>query len=255
MNSVVRSILIGGLRLVGVRNRRLRVNGHRVRVPIEALSLRTILLNPEQNYEGDFENAVRGLCKPGMVIFDVGANIGLFTHSFVHAVGPVGRVVAFEANPSTAETLRRVAALNGWMQVEVVAAAAGESGGVIEFSVSGPSAEQRVYGIGNGEVVSVPEIPLDKYIADSGRIPDLVKIDVEGYELHVLRGLRETMKSRHPIIAIEIHPRRMEPLGHRVEQIEEFFASIGYRMRSEFVGPAARADRGRPFHRIYEFAG
>lgn len=131
--------------------------------------------------------------RPGEMFVDVGANIGAFT---VLAAGAVGaRVMAFEASPDTLKILARNVRLNGLEdRVKVVHAAVGQSKSMVSFSV-GLGTENRVdMKKGDGASIPVKMTTLDEELASDP--PDLIKVDVEGFETQVVAGGVGTLK--HP---------------------------------------------------------
>lgn len=140
---------------------------------------------------------IRRVLRPGDVVADVGANNGFTGVLFARAVGPTGRVVGFEPSPANLEAARENIRLNGVGNFELVAAAVGARPGSVSFDP----------GFGNGAVaaagpITVPQVTLDEHFGD--RRLDLIKLDIEGYELEALRGARRLLE-RRPALAIEIH--------------------------------------------------
>jgi FkbM family methyltransferase len=135
---------------------------------------------------------------PGGTFFDVGAHIGVYSMWASRLVGEHGSVIAFEAAPATRERLVRTIQLNGIGNVQVVPKAVGEKSGTLEFhavphatglaSATAPDCEFDI------ESITVESTSLDDHlVAARCRVPQLVKIDVEGYEFHVLRGASEVL--------------------------------------------------------------
>jgi FkbM family methyltransferase len=124
--------------------------------------------------------------RAGDLFADVGANVGSYT---VLASGVTGcRTVAFEPDPTTAAALERNIILNKISeQVELRISAVGDRDGEARFSV-GLDTQNHVVTDANGIGRFVPMQTLDRVLFASGRIPSLIKIDVEGYEGEVLRG-------------------------------------------------------------------
>jgi FkbM family methyltransferase len=124
--------------------------------------------------------------RPSDLFADVGANVGSYT---ILASGVVRcHTVAFEPDPLTAAALERNVNLNQIANlVEIRVAAVGERHGTVRFS-TGLDTENHVVSAVDPSGRDVPIQTLDQAFLDSGRIPALIKLDVEGYEAEVLRG-------------------------------------------------------------------
>ena len=140
---------------------------------------------------------VRELVKPRMIVWDVGANVGLFSFA---AAGLGANVVAIEADPWLAHLMQRSAWLNR-LPVTVVPAAASNGVGVscLYVSESGRASNSV---LGEGREQAVVGIPLD-LLLDRFPAPELVKIDVEGAELAVLEGAAKALHER-PALFCEV---------------------------------------------------
>jgi FkbM family methyltransferase len=169
-----------------------------------------------QYLTGDAEKVVQETLaetlKPGQVVYDVGANIGFFTIICSRLVGPGGRVYAFEPMPESAATLRHNVAVNSLENAVVVEKAASSTTGEAELLISDWSAFHalKVEGISPTEhargVVAVETITLDDFVSTGGgQPPDVVKIDVEGAELEVIKGAAGLLASRRPLLICELH--------------------------------------------------
>ncbi|MBW6397171.1 FkbM family methyltransferase [Roseomonas sp. HJA6] len=177
---------------------------------------------PHLMYEGFWEYWLTEFIwrnvKPGQVALDVGANHGYYALLMADLVGPEGQVHAFEPNPRMVQLLRDTAALNGfWQSIRVHPCAVGErAAAAVRFlaSVAEPKngrllSERDAAGTG---VLEVPIISLDEALP--GRV-DFVKIDVEGAEELVWRGMQEVI-DRNPEIQIVLEfnaSRCSSPLG------------------------------------------
>jgi len=130
----------------------------------------------------------------GGVFVDVGANVGAYS---LRAIARGMKAVSFEPNPENVRLLKRNAELND-LTADVREFALGSSDGTVNISQNGATSR-----IGN-EIKGV-DVPLKTL--DSFELPrvDLLKIDVEGYELEVLRGAKQTLARCHPPIMIEMH--------------------------------------------------
>ncbi|HEY7328465.1 MAG TPA: FkbM family methyltransferase [Gemmataceae bacterium] len=160
--------------------------------------------------EPDMQEALHHLLRPGMSFYDIGANVGFFTILAAKLVGPTGRVVAFEPVNANAHWLEHNLKLNGFHHVFIRQMALGNQDGEAAFRVSAESTWGKLAYTGpvNQEtaVIQVPIRSLDKLHAN-GELPrpDLLKIDVEGAEVDVLRGSAETLRAVRPLLLIELH--------------------------------------------------
>ncbi len=151
-------------------------------------------------------------CRPGARVIDVGANIGI-TAVMAGALVDPGRVVAIEPVPETFAHLEANVARSGLDNIDCVrAAAAAEEGEVGLVTLAGSNFAAFV---GYQDVLrryaAYDEVParalsLDQIVAEVGldRV-DFIKIDVEGYELEVLRGARRTLADSEPVVFLEVN--------------------------------------------------
>lgn len=152
------------------------------------------------------------LVKSDMTVLDVGANIGTHTVMFGNAVGPKGKVIAFEPQHAIFHMLCGNIALNGLTNISAMFCAIGSQSGTAnvpckdlnrKFNFGGTSLLEKE----EGEEVSIITI-------DSMHITqcEFIKIDVEGMELEVLQGAIETIKYHWPIIYFENNHREKSPV-------------------------------------------
>ncbi len=156
------------------------------------------------HYEQDKQEIIRRVVKPGMKVFDIGANAGFYTLAFSRLVGPSGHVWAFEPFAENAQNLLRHVALNGLTNVTVIQAAASDHTGLAGFRVAASnsmgalSAEQNDY--------LVPTVALDDLLErGTVPVPEVIKMDVEGAEALVLRGARRVLHTGQSILLIALH--------------------------------------------------
>ena len=165
------------------------------------------LLDGRTPAEPALQRVIDELVKPGWTCADVGAHRGVATALLAAAVGPSGRVFAFEAHPSNARKVkRRVRSCPAEIIVENFAISDGSSSTFAlyagrfkrsaEWTVA-PRATARLQ-------LSVPDTSRDDYFA-GGPALNLVKIDVEGAEPQVLAGMTRILKEIRPALFIEFH--------------------------------------------------
>lgn len=136
----------------------------------------------------------------GDLIADVGAHHGYFTMLFAVWVGQRGSVVAFECLMENACIAERNVRLNHLDNVQIIQKAVGARAGTVEIAKN--SGGIRIDRTAQTAVVSVGSVSLDEFF--SRRRPDLLKIDVEGWELEVLKG-GKTCLAHRPKVALEFH--------------------------------------------------
>lgn len=166
-------------------------------------------------HETQLQEAISAVVRPGAVVYDIGSHVGTIALGTARLVGPLGRVVAFEADPDNAATLRESSLRNhleGCLEVVDRAAWSYTAGRGIPFRRGGTRRSQggvEVNGqrpvVGTGEIIMVPAITLDDFVAAGGASPQLVKIDVEGGEYEVLRGGTNLFQNQRPLIIAEVH--------------------------------------------------
>jgi FkbM family methyltransferase len=180
-------------------------------------------------------DAMRRLLKPGDIFFDVGANVGYLSAIAAGLVGTGGQVHAFEPASEHFVRLARLAQLNPKHTVVANACAAGEADAAATIYVTYESGQSTlVDSYKRPEEIArsreVPVVRLDSYIEQAG-IDDvaLIKIDVEGYELPVLKGLERYFRTgRRPAIICEVAPRAYPLLGNTISDLSQYISSLGY---------------------------
>lgn len=158
---------------------------------------------------------LRRLLRPGMVFADVGANVGYYTLLAARLVGPSGRIYAFEPDPACGDILRRSIQVNGYDHVIVVGKALAATPGVGWLSQPRNKEMQQLAERRSGyRCLQVEVTTLDGVVARYGGRLHLVKLDVEGAEPEVLRGMTNTLR-RNPDLRImtEFNPRALWELG------------------------------------------
>jgi FkbM family methyltransferase len=131
---------------------------------------------------------LRQILVPGDVAVDAGANIGIYSQFLARCVGPAGAVYSFEPAPENFERLRTVA--RGFSNMHILQAAVGERTRKAELYVSDTlNVDHRTYLTANStrRTVQIEMVALDDYFSPGQRV-DLIKMDIQGYELQALRG-------------------------------------------------------------------
>lgn len=162
--------------------------------------------------------------KAGQLIVDVGANIGTTAIPSSKAVGPNGKVFAFEAHPKTFHYLSKNIKLNQLENFSLFNCALGEKNGFVNITNLDADDQNKISK--NQEEVSIEMATLDSFMRDIDKI-DLLKIDVEGYELFVLQGAKETLRKVQSIY-IEISETHFKKYGYSCREILKFLSKYNF---------------------------
>jgi FkbM family methyltransferase len=198
-------------------------------------------------------NWFRSVIKPGMTTIDIGANVGMMTLEMAVLAGPQGRVVAIEPGPDNLDCLRLHMRANGLEdQVKIVdAAVADEDGGEITLFIATTDGVSSL-GTGHGVVGAAPilqhdkrlrvierqvsRVSLDALSTRLGVSPSVIKIDVEGAEIMVLRGAQETIRRHRPCIRVAFHPFAFDDPQAASRELFSIVAAHNYRLEGAAVG-------------------
>ena len=166
-------------------------------------------------HEPDVQKAISAVVRPGTVVYDIGAHLGSIALGTARLAGNLGRVVAFDGDPENVERLGDNSSRNGLgerLQAVHTAVWSCTLTDGISFrrgktvrSHGGVEATGCRPVLGTGEIIIVPAVTLDDFIAAGGPVPQLVKIDVEGGEYQVLSGGPSLFASRRPLLIVEVH--------------------------------------------------
>jgi len=159
----------------------------------------------------------------GNLVVECGCHHGFTTILLSKWVSSQGKILAFDANPCNSSIALKNMELNAINNVEIYASVVGNQSGTVFITNS--SNAKVASAILHGEV-EVTAIRLDDFLA--GQIPNLIKIDVEGYELEVLKGLRLTLDKKESNLAIEIHCDALRNYGATTNELFEFIGLDDY---------------------------
>jgi FkbM family methyltransferase len=175
--------------------------------------------------------------KPGDWVLDIGANIGQYTARLSQLVGLAGRVIALEPVPNTFELLSANTARLPDQNITLINAAASDS-----IYIAGISIPKFDSGLDNYYMAALTKEPTELSVlcmpVDSLNIPEpviLAKIDAEGHELSVLRGMEQLIRRNRPVLIVE---------GY-VDEVAAYLGSLGY---------SYETDEGSS-NRVYRYSG
>jgi FkbM family methyltransferase len=186
----------------------------------------------------------------GGTAVDVGASVGLHTLALAHAIGPAGKLHAFEAEPRLEPFLRRTLHANGLHQVELKILAIGAEHREAVFHVARTIGHSSLYALGSPsevrEEVKVQLRPLDELIPKTTKV-NVIKIDVEGAELDVIKGAEKTLvRSADCALVAELGPSHLKRVGISLAEWLGAFERFGLKSFAieEPYGEVKAADPG-----------
>lgn len=200
-------------------------------------------------YKRYLEDPFAALAKthPGLFrggdILDIGANIGYTASLFAEAGDPEAKVYAFEPEPFNFRLLQTTVETRGLRgKVTPVHSAVGEESGETRLWINDHhhadhriATDSVVSKNSNDDYVTVPMISIDDFLASEGHTKEirLIKIDVQGYELAVCRGMAATVAQQlDASIAVEYMPEAIKDLGYEPTELLDWFSQRDFRMYS-----------------------
>lgn len=158
---------------------------------------------------------------PGMTVVDIGANVGYYTAMFAHAIGPDGRVIAFEPEPDNLHFLSRTIELNGFQNVDIVPAALSDHPGQCRLYLSDDNrGDHRIYNGHQGKhgrrAIDVTMTTLDDALEQRGALANvtLIKMDIQGAEALAIGGMTRTLAANSELCMLtEFWPQGMRNAG------------------------------------------
>ncbi len=173
----------------------------------------------------DQKAALQRIVRPGMTVLDVGSNLGLYTVLLSGLVGRTGRVISFEPDPDLYALLIKNCDLNGCANVEAHNLALGSAPSRLVLRKRIFNSGANTLGVENNRYfrteVEVEVVCIDEFLPELQ--PDLVKIDVQGWELEALRGMQRTLdKNREIALFLEFWPAGLRRAGCSAEELLDF---------------------------------
>lgn len=191
--------------------------------------------------------------KEGMFVLDVGANYGYYSVLMADLIGPAGTLIAFEPNPRAAAAAKDSLSVNGFgSRSTVLQAAVAQAEGKVPFCIPHHEPKNATmvpagYSRADAEVIEVQTVTIDGVCRSRPRV-DFIKIDAEGGEYRIYRGMEETIRRDRPMIILEFNAARSGS-GDLLDLIIQTYQTLRYigsdglpadvspdRLRSEKVG-------------------
>jgi FkbM family methyltransferase len=180
-------------------------------------------------------NLLSALLRPGDTFIDFGAHVGYLTVAGALAVGKQGSVICFEANPGNADMLRRNCLNLDLPQVEVIEAAAWSEARSGEMSIArknaGAGCAYQHDGIHHNDSALIEFVRCGDVLADKLTRLDVIKMDVQGSEAHVVKGMYELLEKYRPRILMEFAPKALTASGLSAADLLSDLRSLHYEIR------------------------
>lgn len=185
-------------------------------------------------YEHETVAACKNVIKPGMVVMDIGASIGYYTSLFSNITGRKGVVYSFEPEKSNFNILTKNVLSLKYRNVTVINKAVSNINGKVKFYKARLSALGSLYKFKDTEGKTLVEaITIDRFLAKN-RIKkvDFVKIDTEGAEINVIKGMKNLIKQLNAIkMVIEVNPKALKSAGSNVKKLYSLLNSFDFKTR------------------------
>ena len=154
---------------------------------------------------------IKKIVKSGDIVVDVGANIGIHTLILAKCVGKNGHVYAFEPSPNNVKLIKGSVDLNNFKNVSVIDRAVSDKPGknIFYFSDGISAHSLSDFGYGKGSI-EIDVETLDNFFKNTNSKIDFLKIDAEGYDFKVIKGMKNILKNPDVKILIEFFPERLQ---------------------------------------------
>ena len=163
--------------------------------------------------EPESTKMIQKILRKGNIVVDIGANIGYYALMESRLVGKDGTIYAIEPSPTNIEFLNKNIKLNNCKNIDVYQIGMGSKEGLVKMYISPHSNLNSLIPLKNKKIIKVIDINttrLDTFLEDK-RYPDLIRMDVEGYEYNIIKGMKNTLKVKKPLkLFIELHPHVMK---------------------------------------------
>lgn len=185
-------------------------------------------------WEPDETRLFKRVIKKGMIVVDLGANVGWYTLIAAKLVGKNGKVYSFEPDPDNCALLRKNVQINGYENVIVEQKAVLDHGGIIKLFLNADNlGDHRIYDCHDREKWTFTEgIVLDDYFGDNHKKIDVIKMDVQGAEMAVLVGMDKIIRANDKLkMFIEFSPFLIRRSGFSPEAFLNRIAKYGFKIQ------------------------
>jgi FkbM family methyltransferase len=199
------------------------------------------------------ENHLKSLSLTGKTVYDIGGFEGIFTLFFARSAGPQGRVVTFEPNPVNQGRIEKNVALNKLTNVTLVKKGLGSKSSTATLVIPGDlreagtvntDAQKRYEGSANHREYTIQIEALDDLVASLNLPkPDFIKLDIEGYEIEALAGMKKVLSTHKPQLHIEVHTHVFDDVAQKKEYLKGLLEALwGHSYSVTCVETGAKVD-------------
>lgn len=182
-------------------------------------------------YEPEVEAYIRKVLRPKDAFIDVGAHVGYFSVIAAGVVGEEGEVHAFEPQRELCSLLKMSIEANALFMVRINPLALWSDTINVILMTQQDSGFSFVQAPSSGRfksAIMVPTTTLDEYVHHHVHCPvRVIKIDVEGAELHVLLGAQRTLQTHSPCLVVEAQDCWLQRFGHKLEDLFDYLSGFG----------------------------
>jgi FkbM family methyltransferase len=182
-------------------------------------------------YELETELVLKALLNPSERVLDVGANYGHFSMAAASYVGTEGSVIAVEPNPYSFGRLASHVSINDLSNVEILNIGMSDFPGQLSLQVPDVNSGEATFGKSAYKRAELKEFQCTVKTGDTvleGSDVEFIKIDTEGFECHVLRGLSHTIKRCLPMIFLECVSKHLTNAGSSADELYDMMHRFGY---------------------------
>ncbi|MEZ5422429.1 MAG: FkbM family methyltransferase [Pyrinomonadaceae bacterium] len=182
------------------------------------------------------------LIEPGDCVIDIGANLGETALNAARLVGPDGRVFALEPFPANFELLSTNIGLNTFENITIINKAIGAENQILQMVVADENnaGMNRISDASSSESQKTTDVEvtkLDDLVTQLGiRKIDLIKVDVEGFEMNVLHGAASVLKAHRPKLFVEVIDTYLRRQGSSTAEVLALLESLDYRLTHANTG-------------------
>ncbi|SHJ85148.1 methyltransferase, FkbM family [Bradyrhizobium lablabi] len=182
-------------------------------------------------YDLPAQMVLDSLLKPGDQVLDIGANRGSFALYASKRIGETGRVLCFEPNPACVAMLKKAVEQSAISNIEVFNLGLSDSSGVLSLTIPKINSGEATFGASQYSKDETYSVDVDVVRGDSIVSPvvsHFIKIDVEGFEPRVLRGLAATIARNRPLILTEMVSSHLARCGSSIGELVQLMTSQNY---------------------------